>query len=283
MYEQPKIFVSAVPDDETTCIPSDAIDLTSGTMGYMVNDSIDGLSRPDADVLMSRLAAVNASRMSGAFIFDRTISMDIIALPDTRIHREQLYNILSFGETRRFYVVTGSKVVYIDGIVEKLNGAFKSNKLFRFGLSILCPFPWFQSVELHTMKLVVGENTIRYSGDVPAGWELDVPRQVSPPLVGAVGDLSVEIGGETFAYSGNVSIPYICTVPRKRAFNGYRKASSGSTTGTFAPAFGSLVKGSAWPLITRDTPTVTISCSSSTQEFFEQQNIFSYRDTFSGV
>lgn len=274
-------MVGKKPHGEITQIPHDAVELLNLHKYGLVD--LSGLDRPDADVSRSALAGMDASRMNSSQVAERNIVMTLRPWINPDIFRQELYDLLPFNTDLRFYVATENRCVFIDGRVEKLGGSDFSRKVSDIQISILCPFPWFQSVELHTMKLVVGENAIRYSGDVPAGWELDVPRQVSPPLIGAVGDLSVEIGGETFAYSGNVSIPYICTIPGKRAFDGHRKASSGSTTSTFAPAFGSLVKGSAWPLITRDTPTVTISCSSSTQEFFEQQNIFSYRDTFSGV
>lgn len=280
MLEQPKIYVSAVPDNETTCIPADAVDLTHGTTGYMVNDEIDGLSRPDADVSMSALAGANASRDGGEKISERTITMDVIPLPDVRINRERLYNILPFGETRRFYVETDGRCVFIDGKIEKLGGAFKSDKLFRFGLSIRCPFPWFQSVELRSQSLVVGNNNpILYDGDVPAGWTLNVPPQESPPLVGSVGDLEITISGETFAYRGNVSVPTICAIPGRKSFTGIRSA----TGDTRHPAFDAMIAGCPWPMIGRNGNNVSVSCSDATREFFEKQNVFTYRDTYSGV
>ncbi len=279
MLEQPKIYVSAVPDNETTCIPADAVDLTHGTTGYMVNDEIDGLSRPDADISMSALAGANASRDGGEKISERTITMDVIPLPDVRINRERLYNILPFGETRRFYVETDGRCVFIDGKIEKLGGAFKSDKLFRFGLSIRCPFPWFQSVELHSQSLVVGNNPILYDGDVPAGWTLNVPPQESPPLVGSVGDLEITISGETFAYSGNISVPTICAIPGRKSFTGIRSA----TGDTRHPAFDAMIAGCQWPMIGRNGNNVSVSCSDETRDFFEKQNVFTYRDTYSGV
>ena len=280
MLEQPKVYVSAVPDDETTCIPANAVDLTHGTMGYMVNDEIDGLARPDADISMSALAGANASRDGGEKISERTITMDVIPLPDVRINRERLYNILPFGETRRFYVETDGRCVFIDGKIEKLGGAFKSDKLFRFGLSIRCPFPWFQSVKLHSQSLVVGNNNpILYDGDVPAGWTLNVPPQESPPLVGSVGDLEITISGETFAYSGNISVPTICAIPGRKSFTGIRSA----TGDTRHPAFDAMIAGCQWPMISRNGNNVSVSCSDATREFFEKQNVFTYRDTYSGV
>ena len=274
-------MVGKKPTGDITQIPHDAVELLNLHKYGLVG--LSGLDRPDADVSRSALAGMNASRMYGSQVAERNIVMTLRPWINPDVFRQELYDILPFNTDLRFYIATENRYVFIDGRIEKLGGGDFSRKVSDIQISILCPFPWFQSVELHTMKLVVGENTIRYSGDVPAGWELDVPAQASPPLIGAVGDLSVEIGRETFAYSGNVSIPYICTIPSKRAFDGYRTASSGPTASTRAPAFGSLVEGSEWPLITRDTTTVTVSCSDATQEFFEKQNVFTYRDTYSGV
>ena len=302
MLEQPKIYVSAVPDNETTRIPADAVDLTSGAMGYMVNDNIDGLARPDADFSISALAGANASRIGGRQITERNIVMDIIPLPDFRINRERLYHILPFGETRRFYIETKDRFVFIDGEIEKLNGAFKPDKPFSFDVSIICPFPWVQSVKLHKMKLSVGENKISYDGDIPAGFTLNVPfklntilpgmpgNQTDVPIIkienGYVTDLSVSIGERTFSYSGKISRPYICTIPGKKKFTGRMyKASEANEDITTVPAFGAMKKHSQWPTIDINSKTITISCADDgfSAGWFNKQNVFAYRDTYSGV
>lgn len=279
MLEQPRIYVSKIPEGDTTRIPADAIDLTSGAMGYMVNDNIDGLARPDADISISALAGANASRIGRRQITERNIVMDIIPLPDFRTNRERLYHILPFGETRRIYVETNDRCVFIDGEIEKLNGPFKPDKPFSFGVSIICPFPWFHSVKLHKLNLHVGDNVIRYDGDVPDGFTLDVPQQITPPLIGSVSDLSVSVGGKTFAYSGRIAVPHICTIPGKKQFYGIRKDAGN----TLAPAFGAMVSGCQWPTISKSDKIVTISCAEADVEWFEQQNVFTYRDTYSGV
>lgn len=279
MLEQPRIYVSKIPEGDTTRIPADAIDLTSGAMGYMVNDNIDGLARPDADISISALAGANASRIGRRQITERNIVMDIIPLPDFRINRERLYHILPFEETRRIYVETKDRCVFIDGEIEKLNGPFKPDKPFSFGVSIICPFPWFHSVKLHKLNLHVGDNVIRYDGDVPDGFTLDVPQQITPPLIGSVSDLSVSVGGKTFAYSGRIAVPHICTIPGKKQFYGIRKDAGN----TLAPAFGAMVSGCQWPTISKSDKIVTISCAEADVEWFEQQNVFTYRDTYSGV
>lgn len=275
----PKIYVSKVPGAETTSIPSDAVELTSGVDGYIVNSSIDGLARPDAEIARSALAGADASRISGRQTPYRNIVLDVIPMPEINTNRERLYNILPYGETLRFYFEKRGKVVFIDGEIEKMDGTFDPGELFRFGVSILCPFPWFQSVKLHKLNLHVGDNVIRYDGDVPAGFTLDVPQQITPPLIGSVSDLSVSVGGKTFAYSGRIAVPHICTIPGKKQFYGIRKDAGN----TLAPAFGAMVSGCQWPTISKSDKIVTISCAEADVEWFEQQNVFTYRDTYSGV
>lgn len=275
----PKIYVSKILDAEINAIPRSAIELTSGVDGYIVNDAIDGLSRPDADISISALAGANASRISGSHINERNIVFSIIPIPNTDFARECLYYNLPFNTMLRFYFVRHKKAVFIDGYIEKLSGAFKPGKPFVFTVSVLCPFPWFQSVELHSMALVVGENTLKYNGDIPAGFTLTVPAQKHPPVLGSVEDLSLTIGGKTFAYEGTISIPTICTIPGSKSFTGVRRIIGNLR----APAFGALKNGSEWVTISWENKTMTVSCSDATKSFFEQQNVLTWRDTYSGV
>lgn len=283
MLEQPKIYVSAVPDDETTRIPADAVDLTSGTMGYMVNDNIDGLARPDADFSISALAGANASRIGGRQITERNIVMDIIPLPDFRINRERLYHILPFGETRRFYIETKDRFVFIDGEIEKLNGAFKPGKPFSFGVSIICPFPWFQSVKLHTAQLKAGDNIIRNDGDIPAGFRMEVKGHAN--MVQLV-DFELNAGGETFSTKAdtNVIAPVeLITIPGKRTF---KCSNSGHiSTGTWKPSFSYLAADTKWPKIPAGAQTTNVSYTSGGEGeyIFDNLNTLYWRDTYSGV
>ena len=274
-------YVGRASDDEPTQIPADAIDIIrSGRYGVK---KISGLTRPKADVNRSALAGANASRISGAQITERNIVLDVDPHGDEECNRLALYDILPFDTILRFYIETDQRTVYIDGYVEEIDGDDVAGRVFGVQNSIICPFPWFQSVRPHSVNLVVGDNTVRYDGDIPAGFMLNVPAQESPPLVGSVGDLAITIGGKTFAYSGNVSIPTICTIPGKKRFTGSRKSTGSEVSTTTAPAFGVMTAGCQWPMLDRNNKTVTVSCSAATQEFFEQQNVFSWRDTYSGV
>ena len=273
------IYVGTIPDSETTQIPADAVNLT-GLLDGFGTTQISGLTRPKAEINRSALAGANASRISGAQITERNIVMDIVPQGDGEEMRQALYDILPFDTMLRFYVETKQRCVYIDGYAEELEGDEPNGDEFSVQVSIICPFPWFQSVELHSQSLVVGNNNpILYDGDVPAGWTLNVPPQESPPLVGSVGDLEITISGETFAYSGNISVPTICAIPGRKSFTGIRSA----TGDTRHPAFDAMIAGCQWPMISRNGNNVSVSCSDATREFFENQNVFTYRDTYSGV
>ena len=273
------IYVGMVPDGETTKIPADVVNLT-GLLDGFGTTQISGLTRPKAEINRSALAGANASRISGAQITERNIVMDIVPQGDGEEMRQALYDILPFDTMLRFYVETEQRCVYIDGYAEELEGDEPNGDEFSVQVSIICPFPWFQSVELHSQSLVVGNNNpILYDGDVPAGWTLNVPPQESPPLVGSVGDLEITISGETFAYSGNISVPTICTIPGRKSFTGIRSA----TGDTRHPAFDAMIAGCQWPMISRNGNNVSVSCSDETRDFFEKQNVFTYRDTYSGV
>ena len=268
-----------VPDGETTKIPADVVNLT-GLLDGFGTTQISGLTRPKAEINRSALAGANASRISGAQIAERNIVMDIVPQGDGEEMRQALYDILPFDTMLRFYVETKQRCVYIDGYAEELEGDEPNGDEFSVQVSVICPFPWFQSVELHSQSLVVGNNNpILYDGDVPAGWTLNVPPQESPPLVGSVGDLEITISGETFAYRGNISVPTICAIPGRKSFTGIRSA----TGDTRHPAFDAMIAGCQWPMIGRNGNNVSVSCSDATREFFEKQNVFTYRDTYSGV
>lgn len=275
-----RIYVGPAPDEdnETTSIPHNAVDLTGLLDGYGVTQ-INGLARPKAQINRSVLAGANASRISGAQISERNITLSVVPQGDGEEMRQALYSILPFNTMLRFYVKTANRQVFIDGYVEDMGGEEPNGEEYIATVSVLCPFPWFQSVELHQPKLVVGENTLPYDGDVAAGFTLSVPAQLSPPLQGSVGDLTLTIGGKTFAYSGNISVPKICTIPGRKKFLGIR-----STAGSnMAPAFSALAANSEWVTISRGNTTLTVSCSENTVDWFNQQNVFTYRDTYSGV
>lgn len=259
-----------MPTDETTKIPTDVVNLT-GLLDGFGTTQISGLTRPKAEINRSALAGANASRISGARITERNIVMDIVPQGDGEEMRQALYDILPFDTMLRFYVETKQRCVYIDGYAEELEGDEPNGDEFSVQVSIICPFPWFQSVRLHTMKLVVGENTARNDGDIPAGFWLEINND--DPDDATINNLSLSIDGESFGYTGSIVAPYICTIPGRKKLNGHSRDGS--------PAFGMMNRDSDWIALKHGENIITVSTTTAPQ--FEASNTLYFRDTYSGV
>lgn len=274
-------YVGKVPDAETTKIPSDVFDLYDITKYGIVNFA--GLDRPDADISRSALAGANASRISGSQISERNIVLTIRPWIAAEINRQKLYDHLPYDTDLRFYIVTENQCVFIDGRIEKLGGGGFTKDVTDIQLSIICPFPWFQSVKLHTAQLKAGENTIRNDGDIPAGFRLEVEGHAN--MVGLI-DFKLNVGGETFATKAdtNVLAPVeLITIPGKRTF----KCSNGghTSTGTWKPSFAYLAADTKWPKIPAGAQTINVSYTSGGEGeyIFDNLNTLYWRDTYSGV
>ena len=276
------IYVGMVPDGETTKIPADVVNLT-GLLDGFGTTQISGLTRPKAEINRSALAGANASRISGAQITERNIVMDIVPQGDGEEMRQALYDILPFDTMLRFYVETKQRCVYIDGYAEELEGDEPNGDEFSVQVSIICPFPWFQSVKLHTAQLKLGDNIIRNDGDIPAGFRLEVEGHAN--MVNLV-DFELTAGGETFATKAdtNVIAPIeLNTVPGKRTF---KCSNSGHISpGTWKPSFSYLAANTKWPKIPAGAQTINVSYTEGGVDpyIFDNLNTLYWRDTYSGV
>lgn len=289
--EMPSIYVGTVPDEEITEMPSDVTCLTDiNEYGFFINDTIEGLGRPDADVITSSIAGTNASKIAGSYIRSRNIVFDVLVYPvesardmsgdelllDVANERMRLYRTLPFDANLRFYFKISNRKLFIDGYVEKLSTNYEPGKPPRFTVSIICPFPWFQSVSLATTTLTANTaQTVAYAGDIPAGFTFYSPTIAS--------DLSITIGDETFAYSGAVSMPKICTIPGQKSFTGYRTSIAGGAIDAHGPAIGAISSGSKWPTLSRKNREITVSCAEDSVSTLNANNSFTYRNTYSGV
>lgn len=274
-------YVGRASDGEPTRIPSDAIDIIrSGRYGVK---KISGLTRPKADVNRSALAGANASRISGAQITERNIVLDIDPHGDGECNRLALYDILPFDTMLRFYIETDQRTVYIDGYVEEIDGDDVAGSVFGVQTSIICPFPWFQSVKLHTAQLKAGDNIIRNEGDIPAGFRLEVEGHAN--MVHLV-DFELTAGGETFATKTDtpaLAPVELITIPGKRTF---KCSNSGHTSaGTWKPSFSYLAADTKWPKIPAGAQTINVSYTSGGEGeyIFDNLNAMYWRDTYSGV
>ena len=274
-------YVGRVPDAEITTIPSGVFDLYDRIKYGIVNFA--GLDRPDADISRSALAGANASRISGSQVPERNIVLTIRPWIAAETNRLELYDNLPFDTDLRFYIVTENRCVFIDGRVEKLGGGGFTKDVTDIQLSILCPFPWFQSVKLHKAQLKAGDNIIRNDGDIPAGFRLEVEGHAN--MVQLI-DFKLNVGGETFATKAdtNVIAPVeLITIPGKRTF---KCSNSGHiSTGTWKPSFAYLAADTKWPKIPAGAQTINVSYTEGGVHpyIFDNLNTLYWRDTYSGV
>lgn len=276
-----RFYVGRVSGNEPTRIPEDAIDIIrSGRYGVK---KISGLTRPKADVNRSALAGANASRIGGAQITERNIVLEVDPRGAGESNRLLLYDILPFDTMLRFYIETDQRKVYIDGYVEEIDGDDIAGSIFGVQISIICPFPWFQSVKLHTAQLKAGDNIIRNYGDIPAGFRLEVEGNAN--MVQMV-DFKLNVGGETFATKADTSViaPIeINTVSGKRTF---KCSNGGHIAGTrWKPSFAYLAADTKWPKIPAGKSTINVSYTSAGvgEYIFDNLNTLYWRDTYSGV
>lgn len=269
---------------ETIRIPPNSVDLVGMLDGYGATQ-ISGLTRPKATINRSKLAGANASRISGAQIAERNIVITVVPQDDGEALRQELYNILPFDTMLRFYIETEHRQVFIDGYVEDLGGdADEPNgEEFAPQISIICPFPWFQSVKLHTAQLKAGDNIIRNDGDIPTGFKLEVEGIAN--MVQLV-DFKLTAGGNTFATKADTSViaPIeINTVSGKRTF---KCSNGGHIAGTrWKPSFAYLAADTKWPKIPAGKSTINVSYTSAGvgEYIFDNLNTLYWRDTYSGV
>lgn len=279
------IYVGMVPDGETTKIPADVVNLT-GLLDGFGTTQISGLTRPKAEINRSALAGANASRISGAQITERNIVMDIVPQGDGEEMRQALYDILPFDTMLRFYVATKQRCVYIDGYAEELEGDEPNGDEFSVQVSIICPFPWFQSVKLHTQEILAQRTSTfiaRNDGDIPAGFMLKNSDHFNDySIIG----LKVDVGGNAFQANANSEDPL---ENRMRSpielvtTRGSRKFMAQSDV----PAFALIAKDSVWPQLPAGNNDVTVTTSFTweiAEEDFDKPFFhFRWRDTYSGV
>lgn len=274
-----------MPTDETTRIPSNAVDLVGLIDGYGTTQ-ISGLTRPKATINRSKLAGANASRISGAQISERNIVLTVVPQDDGEALRQELYNILPFDTMLRFYVETKQRCVYIDGYAEELEGDEPNGDEFSVQVSIICPFPWFQSVKLHTQEILAQRTSAfiaRNDGDIPAGFMLKNSNHFNDySIIG----LKVDVGGNAFQANANSEDPLenrMRSPIELATTRGSRKFMAQSDV----PAFALIAKDSVWPQLPAGNNNVTVTTSFtweiSEEDFDKPFFHFRWRDTYSGV
>lgn len=274
-------YVGQASDDGPTEIPANTTEIIRNSE-YGVKKII-GLTRPKADINRAMLAGANASRISSAQISERSIVLDINPLSE-EVSRQDLYDILPFDTMLRFYIETERRIVYIDGYVETIDGDDVAGNLFGVQISILCPFPWFQSVRLHTQDVPAATTTTEFTFDAVNAGDIECGFEVNQILVGLhpwnskTSNLDITVANRFFGYDGSIYLPYICTIPGKKAFKGDTRMSDVSqNSNSVVPAFSYMKDGAEWMQFRPGSNAVTVSCGST------DGLRFTWRDTYSGV
>lgn len=157
-----------VAEPTSSDVPAGAVDLldtdTFGTIKVL------GLGRPEADLYSFAYAGIDASCVSGMSVPSRTIMLEV----DTQneYQRMRLYRILPYKKARRFWLVNDTGIYWIDGYVTEIPYDEEGHEISSFEITVICPYPWFRSVELHEQEIIAGDEnsvSLAQTGDAPAG------------------------------------------------------------------------------------------------------------------
>ena len=256
---------------------------------------ISGLTRPKATINRSKLAGINASRVSGTQISERNIVLTVVPQGDGETLRQKLYHILPFDTKLRFYIKTATRKVFIDGYVEDLGGdADEPNgEEFAVQVSIICPFPWFQSVEFHEETFSDQQMVAVNKGDIPCGFTFYMDEPTNGYKISFIRGFKFYVGETIFqtkiglaSSSGRFNIPMILsTLPGEKMF--YVKVDGSYTS----MAFSLIDASSEWQALQPGENIVSMSCQSYQSPSSEEGAILdwdqwmrlTWRDTYSGV
>ena len=114
--------------------------------------NIKGLNPPSAQINTSETVGLDGQLFNSAWLETRDIVLTIRINGNVERNRLNLYNLFRTKEKCRFYYKNDNRDVYIDGYVEKVECDLftKSEKA---QISILCPDPFFRSVEQYATEI----------------------------------------------------------------------------------------------------------------------------------
>lgn len=128
--------------------------LTQNEDNYVVGE-ITGLNPPSASILLSENVGDGDE-----FIHERTGARNIV-IPiyikgNAEANRIKLYNYIKNGKYIKIYFENGARNVWIEGRVESIEtDLFTMQEILQ--VSIICPYPWWQSVE----EMINSINTVK--------------------------------------------------------------------------------------------------------------------------
>lgn len=107
---------------------------------------VEGLNPPPANIGMTKIASAHGSRKNTASIPSRNLTITLKINSPVAENRIDMYKYFKTGEDVTIYFKNEVRNVFIEGIVESVEGSlFTNNETFQ--ISILCPQPFFKDVD----------------------------------------------------------------------------------------------------------------------------------------
>lgn len=107
---------------------------------------IEGLTPPKAALNFANVGTLDGSVYNSGRIENRNIVLAIKPLVDVEKNRINLYRFFRVKQQVFFYFENGMRNVYIEGIVESIDGSlFEQSQTIQ--VSIICPNPMFKDIE----------------------------------------------------------------------------------------------------------------------------------------
>ena len=146
------------------------IQLTQSSSYQLV--AITGIDPPVASVATAQLATDDGSQFNIARIPQRNIVLTIQPLGDVETTRTALYPYFTPKASTALYIQTGSRNVYINGIVESFTVDYNANPQL-IQVSIICPKPFFLDTT-PVSQSISGSATVNNKGEIELGFYLNV-------------------------------------------------------------------------------------------------------------
>lgn len=129
--------------------------LTGQEAIYQVTN-IDGLDPPKAQLNTSTIAGLDGAVFNSSKLGTRNIVITVKINGNVEVNRQNLYKYFVTKERCTFFYKNENRDVFADGYVEDVTCGLFTNKETA-QISIICPFPYFKSVEESSVSL---SNTI---------------------------------------------------------------------------------------------------------------------------
>lgn len=220
--------------------------------------------------------------------------LTVVPQGDDETLRQQLYRILPFDTMLRFYIKTATRQVFIDGYVEDLGGdADEPNgDEFAVQVSIICPSPWFQSVEFHEETFLDQQMVAVNAGDVSCGFTFYMDEPTNGYVIRYMHSFEFWVNDAIFRTKPQASdgstwqftVPMIfCTIPREKMFYLYDMWFGSRYTDM---AVHLIDPTAEWLMLQPGENIVSVSCvtnGSGGVLDWDQWMRLTWRDTYSGV